>query len=140
MSDLKKFLIVDEEEDISIPTEKYLQFEKYDTIRCSNGYDALSILEEKHDEIALVLLDIMLPGTSGYDILTEIKYKYPEIRVVLFKLKNFFDAPEIDRCPRCGAFGKDVKTNRPPVIIVIQNLNFPEYTCIKCGHNWGPLL
>ena len=140
MSDLKKILIVDEEEDISIPTEKYLQFEKYDTIRCSNGYDALSILEEKHDEIALVLLDIMRPGMNGYEILTEIKYKYPEIRVVLFTLKDFFDVSEIKRCLRCGAIGKDVKTNRPPMIIVVQNLNSPKYTCIKCGHNWGSLL
>ncbi|GAH63062.1 unnamed protein product [marine sediment metagenome] len=140
MSDLKKLLIVDEEEDISIPTEKYLQFEKYDTITCSNGYDALSILEEKYDEIALVLLDIMRPGMNGYEILTEIKYKYPEIRVVLFTLKDFFDVSEIKRCLRCGAIGKDVKTNRPPMIIVVQNLDFPKYTCIKCGYNWGSLL
>ena len=140
MSDLKKLLIVDEEVDISIPTEKYLQFEKYDTIRSSNGYDALSILEEKHDEIALVLLDIMLPGMSGYEILTEIKSKYPEIRVVLFTLKNFFDAPKIDRCPKCGAIGKDIKTNRPPMIIVNCKLDFPKYTCFKCGYNWGSLL
>jgi len=140
MSDLKKILIVDEEEDISIPSEKYLQFEKYDTIRCSNGYDALSILEEKHDEIALVLLDIMRPGMNGYEILTEIKYKYPAIRVVLFTLKDFFDVSEIKRCLICGAIGKDIKTNRPPMIIVVQNLNSPKYTCIKCGHNWGSLL
>jgi len=135
---LKKVLVVDEEEDISILTEKYLQLEKYDTITCSNGYDALSILEEKHDELALVLLDIMLPG--GYEILTKIKSKYPEIRVVLFTLKNFFDAPEIDRCPRCGAIGKDIKTNLPPMIIVNCKLDFPKYTCIKCGYNWGSLL
>ena len=140
MSDLKKILIVDEEEDISILTEKYLQLEKYDTITCSNGYDALSILEEKRDEIALVLLDIMLPGMSGYEILTEIKSKYPEIRVVLFTLKDFFDVSEIKRCPRCGAIGKDIKTNRPPMIIVAQNLNFPKYTCKKCGQGWGCLL
>ena len=68
MSAAKKILIVDDEEDITILTEKFLQLEKYDTITCSNGYDALDIIKEKHEEIALVLLDIMLPGMSGYDI------------------------------------------------------------------------
>lgn len=143
MSDLKKILIGDEVEDISILTEKDLQLEKYDTITCSNGYDALSILEEKYDEIALVLIDIMLPGMNGYEILTKIKSKYPKIKVVLFTAKNFFhslDAPEVDRCPSCGAIGKDIKTNRPPMIIVNCKLDFPKYTCIKCGYNWGSLL
>ncbi|MHA1535433.1 MAG: DUF7249 family protein [Promethearchaeota archaeon] len=50
------------------------------------------------------------------------------------------DAPEIGRCPRCGAIGEDVKTNRPPMIIVNCKLDFPKYTCIKCGSNWGSLL
>ena len=107
MSGLKKILIVDEEEDISIPTEKYLQLEKYDTIRCSNGYDALSILEEKRDEIALVLLDIMLHGVNGYEILTEIKSKYPKILVVLFSVKNFFE--DIQKGKELGADGYLVK-------------------------------
>ena len=57
-----------------------------------------------------------------------------------FELNSPFDAPEIDRCPRCGAIGKDIKTNRLPMIIVNCKLDFPKYTCIKCGYNWGSLL
>ncbi|GAG01775.1 unnamed protein product, partial [marine sediment metagenome] len=54
MSVEKKILIVDDEEDITNLTEKFLQLENYDTITCNNGFDALSIMEEKHEDIALV--------------------------------------------------------------------------------------
>ena len=107
MSATKKILIVDDEEDITHLTEKFLQLEKYETISCSNGYDALEIVEEKHDDIALILLDIMLPGMNGYEILTEIKSRYPKILVVLFSVKNFFE--DIQKGKELGADGYLVK-------------------------------
>ena len=107
MSAVKKILIVDDEEDITHLTEKFLQLEKYETLTCSNGHDALNIVEEKHNDIALVLLDIMLPGMNGYEILTEIKSKYPKILVVLFSVKNFFE--DIQKGKELGADGYLVK-------------------------------
>jgi DNA-binding response OmpR family regulator len=107
MSSVKKILIVDDEEDITHLTEKFLQLEKYETITCSNGYEALNIVEEKHDDIALILLDIMLPGMNGYEILTKIKSRYPNILVVLFSVKNFFE--DIQKGKELGADGYLVK-------------------------------
>jgi len=121
MSITKKILIVDDEEDITILTEKFLQLEKYNTITCSNGYDALSIIAEKHEEIALVLLDIMLPGMNGYEILTEIKSKYPKILVVLFTVKNFFE--DIQKGKELGADGYLVKAiSGNKIITYIKNI------------------
>jgi len=107
MSVVKKILIIDDEEDITNLTEKFLQLEKYETITCNNGYDALNIVEEKHEDIALILLDIMLPGMNGYEILTEIKARYPKILVVLFSVKNFFE--DIQKGKELGADGYLVK-------------------------------
>jgi len=108
MSVAKKILIVDDEEDITNLTEKFLQLGKYETLTCSNGSDALNIIEEKHDDIALILLDIMLPGgKNGYEILTEIKSRYPKILVVLFSVKNFFE--DIQKGKELGADGYLVK-------------------------------
>ncbi|NHJ22914.1 MAG: response regulator [Candidatus Lokiarchaeota archaeon] len=107
MSPAKKILIVDDEEDITILTEKFLQLENYDTLTCSNGYDALDILKENHQDIDLVLLDIMLPGMSGYEILTQIKSSYPEILVVLFTVKNFYE--DFQKAKELGADGYLVK-------------------------------
>ncbi len=121
MSAVKKILIVDDEEDITHLTEKFLQLEKYETITCSNGYDALDIVEEKHDDIALILLDIMLPGKSGYEILTEIKLRYPKILVVLFSVKNFFE--DIQKGKELGADGYLVKAvSGNEIIAYVKNI------------------
>ena len=121
MSVVKKILIVDDEEDITNLTEKFLQLEKYETITCSNGYDALDIVEEKHEDIALILLDIMLPGMNGYEILTEIKSRYPKILVVLFSVKNFFE--DIQKGQELGADGYLVKAiSGNEIIAYIKNI------------------
>jgi len=121
MSAVKKILIVDDEEDITHLTEKFLQLEKYETITCSNGYDALDIVEEKHDDIALILLDIMLPGKSGYEILTEIKLRYPNILVVLFSVRNFFE--DIQKGKELGADGYLVKAvSGNEIIAYVKNI------------------
>ena len=121
MSVAKKILIVDDEEDITILTEKFLRLENFDTLTCSNGYDALNIIEEKHEDIALVLLDIMLPGMNGYEILTEIKSKYPKILVVLFTVKNFFE--DIQKGKELGADGYLVKAiSGDEIITYIRNI------------------
>ncbi len=121
MSVEKKILIVDDEEDITNLTEKFLQLENYDTITCSNGFDALSIMEEKHEDIALVLLDLMLPGMNGYDVLIEIKSKYPKILVVLFTVKNFFE--DIQRGKELGADGYLVKAiSGNEIITYVKNI------------------
>ena len=121
MSVVKKILIVDDEEDITNLTEKFLQLEKYETITCNNGLDALNIVEEKHEDIALILLDIMLPGMNGYEILTEIKARYPKILVVLFSVKNFFE--DIQKGKELGADGYLVKAiSGNEIIAYVKNI------------------
>lgn len=84
-------LIVDDEPDIVNLTDKFLKLGNFNTITCNNGRDAIEIVEEKSDEIALILLDIMMPGTSGYSVLKEIKKneKFNHIQVILFTVKSF---------------------------------------------------
>ena len=84
-------LIVDDEPDIVNLTDKFLKLGNFNTITCNNGRDAIEIVEEKSDEISLILLDIMMPGTSGYSVLKEIKEndKLKHIKVILFTVKSF---------------------------------------------------
>ncbi|MFX1358687.1 MAG: response regulator [Promethearchaeota archaeon] len=91
MTDKTTILIVDDEPDIVSLTEKFLKLGDFKTITCNNGKDALRILEEKHQEISLILLDLMMPGLSGYKVLESIKSneKYKHILVILFTVKSF---------------------------------------------------
>ncbi len=84
-------LIVDDEPDIVNLTEKFLKLGEFDTITSNNAKEAMKMVEENYDKIALILLDIMMPGRSGYSVLEEIKNneKYKDILVVLFTVKSF---------------------------------------------------
>ena len=98
-------LIVDDEPDIVNLTDKFLKLGNFNTITCNNGRDAIEIVEEKSDEIALILLDIMMPGTSGYTVLKEIKEneKFKHIQVILFTVKSFNE--DIQKGKQLGADG-----------------------------------
>ena len=105
MSEKKTILIVDDEPDIVNLTEKFLKLGEFDTLTCNNGRDALEIVEEKYNDISLVLLDIMMPGTSGYSVLKEIKEneKYKHIIVILFTVRSFNE--DIQKGKKLGADG-----------------------------------
>ena len=105
LAEKKAILIVDDEPDIVNLTERFLKLGDFETITASNGKDALEIIEERYNEIALVLLDIMMPGTSGYSVLKEIKAneKYKSIIVILFTVKSFNE--DIQKGKKLGADG-----------------------------------
>jgi DNA-binding response OmpR family regulator len=98
-------LIVDDEPDIVNLTEKFLKLGNFNTITCNNGKEALKTLEEHYMDIALVLLDIMMPGLSGWDVLSNIKSesKYSDILVVLFTVKSFKE--DLEKGQDLGADG-----------------------------------
>ncbi|MHA1658644.1 MAG: response regulator [Promethearchaeota archaeon] len=86
-------------------TEKFLKLGDFDTITCNNGKEAIKIVEERYEEIALVLLDIMMPGKSGYSVLKEIKSNenYKDIIVILFTVKSFNE--DLQKGKKLGADG-----------------------------------
>ena len=96
-------LIVDDEPDIVNLTEKFLKLGDFDTITSNNAKEAMKMVEENYDKIALILLDIMMPGRSGYSVLEEIKNsdKYKDILVVLFTVKSFNE--DVQKGKKLGA-------------------------------------
>jgi DNA-binding response OmpR family regulator len=97
-------LIVDDEPDIVTLTEKFLKYDgEFDTITSNNAKEAMKMVEENYDRIALILLDIMMPGKSGYSVLEEIKNteRYKDILVVLFTVKSFNE--DVQKGKKLGA-------------------------------------
>ncbi|MFI5234287.1 MAG: response regulator, partial [Gemmatimonadales bacterium] len=66
-----RILVVDDEPDITALVAYHLAKAGHRVSTAANGPDALrSAREERPD---LVILDVMLPGTSGYDVLAELR-------------------------------------------------------------------
>ena len=123
MSEKKTILIVDDEPDIVNLTDKFLKTQNYETIKCSNGKEALKIIEEKYKDIDLVLLDLMMPGLSGYKVLEQIKSNdlYKNIFVVLFTVKSFNE--DIQKGKNLGADGYITKPFSGKALLeYIQNI------------------
>ena len=105
MTTKNSILICDDEPDIVSLVQKFLQLDNYNTLICSNGKEALKILEEKYDEILLILLDVMMPALSGFEVLRTIRARdsYNDIKVILFTVKSFKE--DIEKGKELGADG-----------------------------------
>ncbi len=98
-------LVVDDEPDIVNLTEKFLKLGGFRVITSNNAKEAMKSVEENYKDIALILLDVMMPGRSGLHVLESIKNddRYNSILVVLFTVKSFNE--DIQKGKRLGADG-----------------------------------
>ncbi len=82
VNDLRRVLIVDDDQDIRLALRALLRDAGFDVIgEAGEGVRAMELMEKHHP--SLVMLDIMMPGVSGLDVLTDIKEKYPLTQVVM---------------------------------------------------------
>ncbi|GLU44308.1 tetratricopeptide repeat protein [Allomuricauda sp. NBRC 101325] len=87
--DVPTILIVDDEPVNRRVLENHLRMAGYQIIEVGSGKEALKIIAEG-TPISLVLLDVMMPGTSGYEVCEKIREKYlsSELPVILLTAKN----------------------------------------------------
>lgn len=71
MAETKKILIVEDDADIQMIEEAYLQSAGFQTEVLADGRHVAAALEKT--KFDLILLDLMLPGKSGYDVCKEIR-------------------------------------------------------------------
>ena len=71
MADNKRILIVEDDADISMVEEAYLESAGFETKIIAEGSSVGALLEK--EQFDLILLDLMLPGKSGYEICREIR-------------------------------------------------------------------
>lgn len=67
------------------------QLEEYNVVKCSNGLDALTLIDEEKPD--LVLLDLMMPGLNGYEVCQKLRQKYNQIElpIILVTAKNHLE-------------------------------------------------
>ncbi|HBW14182.1 MULTISPECIES: response regulator transcription factor [Proteiniclasticum] len=78
-------LIVDDEKEIRDLIEIYLSNEGYETIKASNGVEALETVEKHH--VDLIILDIMMPKKDGIQACMELR-KTKNMPVIMLSAKS----------------------------------------------------
>ncbi len=76
-----QILWVDDEIDLLKPHIIFLEQKNYQVTKCTNGTDAIDLVEEENFDI--VFLDENMPGITGLETLSEIKQKRPNLPVVM---------------------------------------------------------
>ena len=81
--DQERILVIDDEPGIRKIIDRLLKQFGYETLLAANGQDGLRLFEMNAPDVALVLLDWNLPGTSGRETLARLLELRPDIRVIL---------------------------------------------------------
>lgn len=81
--DIKKILIVDDEETLTWSMAKSLSkdMDKYQVLVANSGREALEIL--RTTKIDLVISDIRMPDINGLDLLVRIRKEHPKTKVII---------------------------------------------------------
>lgn len=99
MQDSKKILVVDDEEDVRLFLQDFLQDREWKVLGAGSGEEALSLMAKEQPDI--VLLDIMMPGMDGLEVLERIKRDYPHTNVIMITALN--DEVRIHKAKQLGA-------------------------------------
>ena len=98
----KKVLIVDDDVRNVFALATMLEEKNMEVIAGNNGYDALKLLE-KHPDVAIILMDIMMPNMDGYEAMRQIRqqpgyHKLPIIALTAKAMKS-----DKTKCLEAGA-------------------------------------
>ena len=91
----KRILVVDDALNIRRSFCRMLEFSGYQTDEAATGEEALEKVE--HEEIALILMDIVMPGMGGIEATKRIMSKHKGHPVIL--MSGYFGNQKIEHLP-----------------------------------------
>ncbi len=98
----KSILIVDDNPNMSSLLSEMLEVFDYQSVRASDGSDALDKLSET--EFSLVITDMRMPNMTGLELLREVKGRFPDIPVVLISGYSVSDVEGETESPKPDGF------------------------------------
>lgn len=120
--DNKKILIVEDDGDISMIEEAYLQVAGFETKTVTTGTEAQKLIETERFD--LILLDLMLPDKSGYDICREVRGKI-DIPILMVTART--DSVDKIKGLLLGADDYIAKPFDPAELVARVNANIRQY-------------
>jgi DNA-binding NtrC family response regulator len=107
MTNLKKVLILDDEQDILNTLQRYFNRKnKVEIIIYSNPTQAVEAI--KQNNFDLLLTDIMMPEMNGVEVLKTVKEVKPNLPVIMMTAYS-----TIDRILECEKLGADDYVTKP---------------------------
>lgn len=122
MSGEKRILIVEDDADISMVEEAYLEAAGFQTVIVTDGAEVSGLLEK--ERLDLILLDLMLPGKSGYEVCREIRDKV-DIPILMVTART----ESVDKIRGLGLGADDyiAKPFDPTELVARVNANIRQY-------------
>lgn len=122
MSGGRRILIVEDDTDISMVEEAYLEAAGYQTVIVADGAEVSGLLKEELFD--LILLDLMLPGKSGYEVCREIRDKV-DIPILMVTART----ESVDKIRGLGIGADDyiAKPFDPAELVARVNANLRQY-------------
>lgn len=84
----KHILVVEDEAHLAIGIKYNLEAEGYQVTTVGDGPAALEVLENPSSDVALVILDLMLPGMSGYAVCDRLRAMRHDIPVMILSART----------------------------------------------------
>ncbi len=75
-------LVVEDEDDVRGTVASALKDAGYTVLETKNGVTALTVCESKHEQIGLIITDVIMPKMGGIALAEEVARCYPKIRVM----------------------------------------------------------
>ncbi len=88
MSKMKAILLVEDERHLAVGIKYNLEAEGYSVTAVENGPTALKIMEERGEDVDLLILDLMLPGMSGYAVLESLRKDGYDVPVLILSART----------------------------------------------------
>lgn len=122
MSGGRRILIVEDDADISMVEEAYLEAAGFQTVIVTDGTEVSGLLERELFD--LILLDLMLPGKSGYEVCREIRDKV-DIPILMVTART----ESVDKIRGLGLGADDyiAKPFDPGELVARVNANLRQY-------------
>ena len=123
---LKRNVLVVDDVEVERKMLQHMLIKDYNVLLAANGREALDIMNQVHDTLSLVLLDILMPEVDGYEVLHEMgkNEKLSDIPVIVLTCESSAERVLIW-----------VQLTLFPSLMMCQKLSWPgwpgQFSCTK---------
>lgn len=84
---MKSVLIIDDDKEMCVLMKKCMEQENLSVLVAGGGIEGLRFINENHDELLLVILDVMIPDLDGFQVLRKIR-AFSNVPILMLTAKD----------------------------------------------------